>query len=171
MANYMKIKNWDVANGEGLGVSIFFSGCDKTPKCKGCFNSESWNFNAGKPFTKDVKDEILDMIGNPHIDHLAILGGEPLAECNVQVVSYLCHNIKRHYPDKKIWLWTHYKWEDLLEDGFMHRAIFPVVDVLVDGEYIEEQRDLTLKWRGSKNQRVIDVQKSLYKVDPILYCK
>lgn len=171
MANYMKIKNWDTANGEGLGVSIFFSGCDKVPKCKGCFNKESWDFYNGNLFTNDTIVEVLDMMFNPHIDHLAILGGEPLADCNVVAVSRLCSQIKIAYPNKKIWLWTHYTWEEIIEDNYTTCLIFPYIDVLVDGEYIEEQRDLTLKWRGSKNQRVIDVQKSLYKVDPILYCK
>ena len=171
MANYMKIKNWDTANGEGLGVSIFFSGCDKVPKCKGCFNKESWDCNAGKPFAKESIIELLDLVCNSHISHLSILGGEPLAECNVREVANLCYKIKRYYPDKKIWLWTHYTWEELIEDSFMHRCIFPYIDVLVDGEYIEEQRDLTLKWRGSKNQRVIDINKSLYKLEPVLYCK
>ena len=171
MANYVKIKNFDVANGEGLGVSVYFAGCDKEPKCKGCFNCGAWSFDAGEPFTKDIMCEILDKISNPHIDHLAILGGEPLAEKNIAAVNNLCYAIKLYYPNKKIWLWTHYTWEELIEESFVHCNIFPNVDVLVDGEYIEEQRDLTLKWRGSKNQRVIDVQESRYKLDPTLYCK
>ena len=169
VANYMKIKNWDVANGEGLGVSIFFAGCDKVPKCKGCFNSESWDFNAGQKYTKDTVVEVLDMVCNPHINHLSILGGEPLAECNVTTVSRLCSKVKTYYSDKKIWLWTHYKWEELIEDEFVQKCILPYIDVLVDGEYIEEERDLTLKWRGSHNQRVIDVRKSLEKGMVVLY--
>lgn len=161
MANYAKIKNWDVANGEGIGVTIYFSGCDKEPKCKGCFNSEIWDYNTGKPFTKDTVHEVLDMVCNPHISHLSILGGEPLAEKNIFAVSNLCHNVKRHYADKKIWLWTHYRWEDLVKNQFVSTFILPYVDVLVDGEYIEGKRDLRLKWRGSYNQRVIDVPLSL----------
>ena len=170
MANYMKIKNWDTANGEGLGVSIFFSGCDKVPKCKGCFNKESWDCNAGKPFNSETIVELLELVGNPHISHLAILGGEPLADYNLKEVSFLCRQIKETYPNKKIWLWSHYTWEEIIEDSYTSCLILPYIDVLVDGEYIEEQRDLTLKWRGSKNQRVIDVKKSLGERNPISYC-
>ena len=168
MANYMKIKNWDVANGEGLGVSVFFSGCDKSPKCKGCFNSESWDFNAGKPFNPETCGKIIYLLRNPHISHLSILGGEPLAKNNLGATCNLCNMIKT-LVGKKIWLWTHYKWEDLVEDVMIRYALLPFIDVLVDGEYIEEERDLTLKWRGSKNQRVIDVSKSLGKGEVVLY--
>jgi anaerobic ribonucleoside-triphosphate reductase activating protein len=161
MCNYAKIKNWDVANGEGLGVSVYFSGCDKEPKCKGCFNSEIWDYDVGQPFTKDTTYEVLDMVKNPHINHLSILGGEPLAAKNISKVSYLCQKVKTYYADKKVWLWTHYKWEDLIKEPFILHYVLPYVDVLVDGEYIESKRDLRLKWRGSYNQRVIDVPLSL----------
>lgn len=161
MSNYAKIKNFDVANGEGLGVAIYFSGCDKEPKCKGCFNSEIWGFNTGKRFNKDTIFEVLDMVSNPHINHLSILGGEPLADLNIYAVNSLCKKVKTYCPDKKIWLWTHYKWEDLVEDSYVRNHILPYIDVLVDGEYIESKRKLTLKWRGSYNQRVIDVPLSL----------
>lgn len=171
MANYVKIKNFDVANGEGLGVSVYFAGCDKVPKCKGCFNCEAWDFNAGDKFTRNTINEILEMMSNPHITHLAILGGEPLAANNMIAVAYLCRDVKSHYPDKKIWLWTHHTWEVLTKESFTHCNIFPYIDILVDGEYIEEQRDLTLKWRGSKNQRVIAVQESLEQGKVVLYCE
>ena len=171
MANYAKIKKFDTANGEGLGVTVFFSGCDKEPKCKGCFNREAWDYNAGEPFTNDTIQEVLDMVSNPHIDHLAILGGEPLAENNIRAVGLLCYKIKSYYPDKKIWLWTHYKWEELIKNELISTCILPYVNVLIDGEYIEEQRDLTLKWRGSKNQRVIDSRKSLEVGSAVLHCK
>lgn len=161
MTNYYKIKKFDVANGEGLGVTVYFSGCDKEPKCKGCFNSEIWGYDAGEPFTKDTIHEILDIMSNPHIDHIAILGGEPLAEKNIRAVALLCSKVKSYYPDKKVWLWTHYKFEELIENEFISACVLPYVNVLVDGEYIEEQRDLKLKWRGSKNQRVLDSRKSL----------
>ena len=171
MTNYAKIKNFDTANGEGLGVSVFFSGCDKEPKCKGCFNREAWDYNAGEPFTRDIMQQILDMISSPHIDHLSILGGEPLAANNVRAVAYLCHEVKSYYSDKKIWLWTHYQWKDLVQDEFISKTILPYVNVVVDGPYTEEQRDLTLKWRGSKNQRVIDSRKSLEVGSVVLHCK
>lgn len=168
MAKYMKIKNFDIANGEGIGISIFFSGCDKEPKCKGCFNSESWSFDAGKPFTKEVRWELLNLLDNPHISHLSILGGEPLAKNNIDDVSYLCHKVKSVFPNKKIWVWTHYTWEELMNDE-LNYYLLKDIDVLVDGQYIEDQRDLTLKWRGSRNQRVINVQQSLKQNKVILY--
>lgn len=166
MANIAKIKQWDIANGEGIGVSVYFSGCDKEPKCKGCFNSEIWDFNAGEPFTKDTYKQIFEMLKNPHVNHLAILGGEPLARENFGAVRALCVMVKNYFPDKKVWLWTHYRWEQM---GEMLDLIHGLVDVLIDGEYIEEQRDLTLKWRGSSNQRVIDVAKSLEQEKIVLY--
>ena len=168
MANYVKIKNFDVANGEGLGVSVYFAGCDKEPKCKGCFNCEAWNFDAGQPFDNNALLNIYKKMRNSHINHIAILGGEPLASNNIEEVFHLCRSIKWLYPDKKIWLWTHYKFEDLAHTYF---PMLQYVDVLVDGEYIEEQRDLTLKWRGSKNQRVIDVQETLLNKKVVLYCE
>lgn len=170
MANYAKIKHWDIANGEGIGVSVYFSGCDKEPKCKGCFNSEIWDFNTGKPFQYTDKKLVVDMLDSPYVSHLAILGGEPLAYKNMIDVFDLCRWVKNKYGDsKKIWLWTHYKWEDLLHMGIPEVSTLTLVDVLVDGEYIEKQRDLTLKWRGSRNQRVIDVQKSLMEGRVVLY--
>lgn len=168
MSNYIKIKNFDVANGEGLGVSVYFAGCDKEPKCKGCFNCEAWSFDAGEPFDFDASVDVYKKMSNPHIDHLAILGGEPLASNHREAVFYLCRTAKWLYPDKKIWLWTHYKFGDVVDTN---SCILKYIDVLVDGEYIEEQRDLTLKWRGSKNQRVIDVQETLLNKKIVLYCK
>lgn len=170
MANYMKIKNWDVANGEGLGVSVFFSGCDKKPKCKGCFNSEAWNPAAGEPFDNDVSKKIFEMMSNEHINHLSLLGGEPLAECNYMTVALLVSRAKRWFPNKKIWLWTWRRWEDLMfNENPIYKSILENIDVLVDGEFKLGMRDLTLKWRGSSNQRVINVQESLKRNEIILY--
>lgn len=168
MSNYIKIKKFDIANGNGIGVSIFFSGCDKEPKCKGCFNSDAWDFNNGKPFTKEVRCELLNMLDNPHISHLSILGGEPLAKENIEDVGYLCHKVKISFPYKKTWVWTHYLWEDLIKDDENY-YLLKDIDILVDGEFIEEQKDLTLNWRGSRNQRVIDVQESLKQNKVVLY--
>lgn len=170
MANYVKIKNFDVANGEGLGVTVYFAGCDMNPKCKGCFNCEAWDFNAGEPFTQEVRWKVLDLLDNPYVNHLSVLGGEPLAAENITTVGYLCHKAKVAFPDKKVWVWTHYTWEELMKDK--HSFYFlKDIDILVDGEFIEEQKDLTLKWRGSRNQRVIDVQESLKQDKIVLYCK
>lgn len=168
MANYVKIKNFDVANGSGIGVSIFFAGCDKEPKCKGCFNSEAWSFDMGYPFTEEVRYKVFELLDNPHINHLSILGGEPLANENVSDVSYLCHKVKVAFPNKKVWVWTHYTWEELMKDK-LNYYVLKDIDVLVDGEFVEEQKDLTLPWCGSRNQRVIDVQKSLRENKVVLY--
>ena len=182
MSNYLKIKNYDIANGDGIGVSIFFSGCDKEPKCKGCFNSEAWPFEVGKKFNQDTIEYILELLNNSHINHLSILGGEPLADKNELDVLTLVKKVKEHFPNKKIWLWTWRSFESLLIsqynmkivgiDEFNHpeiiesrspHEILKYIDVLVDGPFIEEEKDLKLKWKGSKNQRVIDVKKSLEK--------
>lgn len=168
MANYLKIDDFDIANGVGIGVSIFFAGCDMNPKCKGCFNKEAWDFNVGKPFTQEVRWEVLDLMDNPNISHLSILGGEPLAKNNITSVSILCHKAKVAFPDKKVWVWTHYTWEELMKDD-LNFYLLKDIDILVDGEFIEEQKDLTLPFRGSKNQRLIDVQKSLEENKTVLY--
>ena len=169
MANYIKIKNFDIANGSGIGVSIFFAGCDMEPKCHGCFNSEAWSFDAGELFTNDTLNEVLKLVSNSHISHLSILGGEPLAEANIPAVSKLCNKVKTYYSDKKIWLWTHYKWESLIENEFIRVFILPYIDILVDGEFIEKEKDLTLPWCGSRNQRVVDVKESLKQSKVVLY--
>lgn len=189
MARYSKIKNFDIANGEGLGVSIYFSGCDATPKCKGCFNSELWKFDKGNNFTVNVMyNELFELLKNPHIDHLSILGGEPLALNNISYqfnkdgsriremsnVTQLVLLTKNLFPDKKIWLWTHYTWGELMNNTDRHfeliRAhIIPYLDVLVDGRFEEEHKDLKLKWCGSSNQRVIDVKKSLIQNKIVTY--
>lgn len=168
MSNYITIKKLDCSNGEGIGVSIFFAGCDAIPKCKGCFNSSSWSFDAGELFTNETILELLDLLDNPRINHLSILGGEPLAVANIETVIELCKRIKNKYPTKKIWLWTHKEWKYLILSDRV-KELLPYIDILVDGRFIEEQKDLTLKWRGSANQRVIDVKKSLKQKCVILY--
>lgn len=188
MANYMKIKNYDVANGTGLSVTIFFSGCDAEPKCPFCFNSEAWDFNAGQPFTEDTIEEIITLLSSPQISNLAILGGEPLAEVNARAVSKLIARVRFELPDKKIWLWSHRTWNQLVdiqrvpykeyceETGDMEAPwsnhiwyIIRNIDVLVDGRFVQEKKDLTLKFRGSSNQRVIDCKKSLEQGEIVLY--
>ena len=172
MGNYAKIKTLDVANGEGIRTSVFFSGCEF--RCKGCFNSDISNFNVGQPCGDKMYHEIaLSM--NDHIAGISILGGEPLHPRNIDDVYTLCATFKKQFPDKTIWLWTGSTWEELMNRrGYSFRitmAILHMVDVLVDGRYIQDQRDLTLKWRGSRNQRVIDVQESLQQGEVVKYCK
>lgn len=183
MSNVIKIKKYDVANGEGIRISVFFSGCEF--KCKGCFNSEAWDFNKGEEFTYELYKTKIKPIINKHIAGISILGGEPLHLKNIIATKNLVNWFKRDFPNKNVWLWTGYTYEDIIKkpytenlvvEGNIFKAIslkdiVENVDVLVDGEYIEEQRDLTLKWRGSRNQRVIDMQESLKQNKIVKYCK
>lgn len=150
---YGKIDKVDIANGSGVRVSLFVSGCDL--RCKGCFNPETWNFKYGRKFTNDTVIEILKAMAPDYITGLTVLGGEPLHEKNYAEVSLLCHLVKKYYPDKTIWIYTGKSFEDV-----RHLRILKNVDVLVDGSFIEEEKDITLKFRGSRNQRIIDVQES-----------
>lgn len=152
--NYGKIKPVDVANGEGIRVSLFVSGCPH--HCKGCFNPELWNHRAGQEFTNDTMVEIIDLCYKPYISGLSLLGGEPLAPENIENTTYLCHAFKRYYPNKTIWCYTGYEWENI-----KHLHILKYIDVLVDGQFVEELKNPRLKFRGSSNQRIIDVKKSL----------
>lgn len=172
MSNIVKIKQYDTANGEGIRTSIFFSGCEF--KCKGCFNSDIQDFNVGKPCGFDMYNKIKDSM-NEHIGGISVLGGEPLHSKNMEDVYTLCTLFKKDFPNKTIWMWTGSTWEELMNrKGYeleITLAILKHVDVLVDGRFVEEQRDLTLKWRGSQNQKVIDVQESLRQNKVIKHCE
>ena len=163
--NYGEIKTCDIANGEGVRVSLFVSGC--THHCKNCFNPDTWDFNGGKEWTEETKEQFIKLIDRPYIKRVSILGGEPLAGKNYLTIRNLLQDIKSRFPDKQIWLYSGYNFEHFSREQF--RTIL-YVDVLVDGEYIDEQRDITLAYRGSKNQRVIDIQKSLAQNKIVLYC-
>jgi anaerobic ribonucleoside-triphosphate reductase activating protein len=174
----------DISNGEGVGVSLFVQGCPF--HCKNCFNSDTWDFNGGKEWTEETKNKFMELIDRPYIKHVSFLGGECLAEQNLDEVLSLIKEIRILYPEKTIWLYTGYNF-DLLNskyneykytsfatnaDEWLTRwEIISNVDVLVDGEYIDEQKDLTLKWQGSKNQHVIDVKQSLAQNKMVLYCE
>ena len=152
--NFGKIKPVDVANGEGVRVSLFVSGCPH--RCKGCFNAELWNYDAGKHFDMTTAAEILKLCGKTYISGLSLLGGEPLAPENIHSLTDLCYQFKRYYPHKTIWCYTGYEWKDVKP--------FPImkyIDVLVDGKFVQELADPRLRFRGSSNQRIIDVKKSL----------
>jgi len=151
--NYAKIKPVDVANGEGVRVSVFVSGCSH--HCKGCFNSELWDYEAGEEFTADVFIDILKSCSPNHIAGLSVLGGEPLDPNNIKKVLLLCRKFKLLYPNKTIWVYTGYEWEQI-----KHLDILKYIDVLVDGKFVQELKDPRLKFRGSSNQRIIDVKKS-----------
>lgn len=151
--NYGAIKNFDIANGPGVRVSLFVSGCRNN--CPGCFNKESQDFNYGQKFTNETWLEIKDMLANPNIAGLSILGGDPFEPENIATVEAICQMTRIYFPDKTIWVWTGYNYMDLA-----HLDIMKNIDVLVDGRFVERLKDLRLAYRGSSNQRVIDVQLS-----------
>ena len=155
---YSQIRKMDISNGEGLGVSLFVSGCPF--HCPNCFNKETWDYNYGKPWTEESKQEFLSLLKNPRIKRVTILGGEPMADDNALEVRNLLREIRVNYPDKKIWLYSGYTYEKLL-DNETKRSCLGYVDYLVDGLYIHELRDMKLKYRGSSNQRIIDVRASM----------
>lgn len=151
--NYASINKVDVANGDGIRVSVFVSGCKHC--CKGCFNEEAWDFNYGQKFTEDTINEIINAMNHGYISGLTILGGEPFDPDNIKNVTDLCRLVKSIYPEKSIWAYTGFVYEEICNNEVMK-----YIDVLVDGPFIYEERDLTLKFKGSKNQRVIDVPKT-----------
>ena len=160
--NYAEIKNFDIANGLGIRVSLFVSGC--THHCKNCFNSIAWDFNYGKEFTKEVEDSIIRMLNNPNVSGLTLLGGEPMEKSNQEGLINFLRRVKKELPNKNIWCYTGYLLEDLLT-GRAHTSItdeiLSYIDVLVDGKFVEELKSLMLKFRGSSNQRLIDLPKTL----------
>ena len=150
---YGKINTVDIANGPGVRVSLFVSGCRN--RCKGCFNPETWSFDYGEPYTLWTGEEILDALNPKYITGLSILGGDPFEPENIETVTDLCRMVKKFFPDKTIWIYTGYLYED-----FKDLEIMEYIDVLVDGPFIESEKDLRLAFRGSKNQRIIDVPAS-----------
>ena len=152
--NYGTIKRTDIANGPGVRVSLFVSGCRN--HCKGCFNPETWDFDYGEEFTASTIREILTALEPPHITGLSVLGGDPLEPENQKMVDCLCAWVKELYPFKTIWLYTGYQFENVA-----HLHLMRYIDVVVDGPFIQEKKNLMLRFRGSENQRIIDVQKSL----------
>lgn len=214
---YASIRNLDISNGEGVGISLFVQGCDR--HCFNCFNSETWDFNGGKEWTEETKNKFMELIDRPYIRRISILGGEPLAEQNLDDVLSLIKEIREKYPisqnpnsenigksriledenskeirisfpEKTIWLYSGFTWEELTQynnyhgiiplSSYLRKDVYELYhkrleiikqcDILIDGEYIDEQRDITLKWRGSSNQRCIDTKKSLAQGQIILYC-
>ena len=212
---YASIRNLDISNGANIGVALFVQGCDR--HCFNCFNSETWNFNDGKEWTEEIKNKFMELIDRPYIRRISILGGEPLAEQNLDDVLSLIKEIREKYPisqnpnsenigksrvledenskeirisfpEKTIWLYTGYEWnqimnikvtqpffscqdlESKIQNVLKRQEIIKMCNVVVDGEYIDEQKDLSLKFRGSKNQKVIDVKQSLAQNKVVLYC-
>ncbi len=152
--NYNVIRKMDISNGPGVRVSIFMQGCHF--HCKNCFNKETWDFEGGKKFTDETIQKVLELCNKESIKGLSILGGEPMHPNNIGGTTKLAKAFKEKYPEKNIWTWSGFKYEELKD-----KEVLKYIDVLVDGNYKDELHDPTLKWRGSANQRVIDVRKSL----------
>ena len=182
--NYAQIRSMDISNGEGIGVSLFVQGCDF--HCKNCFNSETWEFSKGQEWNDKTKNQFLKLIEKPFIQRVSILGGEPLHPKNVQNVLKIVDEIRVSYPTKNIWLYTGYTWEEIwIKDNVktgdkikdmrqkaiknIRRQVVRMCDVLIDGRYIDELRDVSLHWRGSSNQRVINVQETLKQNQIVLW--
>lgn len=189
---YADILDCDVVNGEGIGISLFVQGCHF--HCYNCFNQEAWDFSSGKEWTDETQNQFLEMVDKPYVNRVSILGGEPLASENLETVFDIINKIRSLGSNKKIWLYTGYtakllkapceyaNGDDAFCCGFaavptdssgknvLRSMVMSSVDILVDGRYIDEQKDLSLKWRGSSNQRVIDVQASIKKGETVLWC-
>ena len=189
---YAQIRKMDISNGEGCGISLFTQGCPIC--CKDCHNASIWSFEGGKPWTLAAQEQIIELMKPDYIVRFSVLGGEPLLPQNVADLADLVQRIKQCYPDKKIWLWSGYVWQQIyvtaydmsgdveeipqdictIEEKRALQTILETIDILVDGPFIQEQRDITLKWRGSENQHIIDVKKTLSQkkpaTKPILYC-
>lgn len=177
--NYSGISECDVLNGTGFRVVLFVSGCSH--RCYNCQNPKTWDKNFGHPFTEKTKQYIFNCLNKDYIDGITITGGDPLYEYNLDEVLKLVQEIRIFFSEKTIWLYTGYSYSKIFRgqlsclsqeglNNFKRREIIKQCDVLVDGEYIDEQRDITLKWRGSKNQRCIDIKQSLTQNKVVLYC-
>ena len=151
---YNKIRKMDISNGPGVRVSIFMQGCHF--HCKDCFNEEAWDFNGGKEYTDETINRVLELCEKEYIVGLSILGGEPMHPKNIKGTTKLAKAFKERYPDKNLWIWTGFLFEDIKQN-----EVFNYIDTLVDGQFKTELFDPRLKWKGSSNQRVIDVKKSL----------
>lgn len=177
--NYSGISECDVLNGTGFRVVLFVSGCSH--RCYNCQNPKTWDENFGHPFTENTKQYIFNCLDKDYIDGITITGGDPLYENNLDEILKLVHEFRISFPEKTIWLYTGYSYSDIFRgqssclsleglNNFRRREIIKLCDVLVDGRYIDEQRDVTKKWAGSKNQQVINVKESIKNNKIILYC-
>lgn len=166
--NYATIKPTDVANGPGVRVSLFVSGC--THHCEGCFNEEAWDFSYGEPFTGEVQEELFRLLGKGYISGLSLLGGEPLEPVNQEALLPFLKAVKERMPEKTIWCYSGYTFEYILDTMMENqtcREIMDLLDVLVDGKFVAELLNLNLRFRGSENQRLLDVKRSLAAGKPV----
>ncbi len=162
--NYADIKKIDVANGEGVRVSVFVSGCNH--HCKGCFNQCAWDFNYGKKFTEKEEQQIIDYMNHDYISGLSLLGGEPLEPKNQEGLLPLVKKVKEKFPNKDIWCYTGFDFEKdvvgkMAKNNETTRELLKYIDIIVDGKFEEDKKDLKLQFRGSSNQKIVDVKKSL----------
>ena len=162
--HYASIKKFDIANGEGVRVSLFVSGCSH--KCPGCFNDIAWPFDYGEEFTKEVEDEIIEACRPNYITGLTLLGGEPFEKVNQLGLISLIRKFKNEYPNKNVWCYSGYLFDDMLNENSLiqtevTRELIESIDVLVDGKFVLALKDISLKFKGSSNQRIIDVKESL----------
>ena len=162
---YNKIRKMDIANGPGVRISVFFQGCSF--HCKGCFNQETWDFLGGKEFGEEEINTILDLAKEDYITGLSILGGEPMHPNNIEGTTRLAKLFKEKYPNKTVWAWSGF----LFDDYVKNQEVSKYLDVLVEGQFVEDLYNPKLKWRGSSNQRVIDVVKSLKNNKIVLFCE
>lgn len=169
---YGEIKNSDIADGPGIRVSLFVSGCRN--RCRGCFQPETWDFSFGQPYTEETEKKILELLKPPHVDGLTLLGGDPFEPENQGELLELLKKVRNLYPEKNVWAYTGYEFETLTA-GMEHPCceytaeMLSLVDVLVDGKYVEELKSIALQFRGSSNQRLIDVRKSLESGEIVLF--
>lgn len=171
---YAQILPFDVCNGEGIGVSLFVQGCEF--HCPHCFNKETWGFEDGKEWTLEIEQQFFDLISRPYVKRISILGGEPLAPQNADTVTHILKKIMALFPKKQVWLYTGFTWEEIFDEkvvaGLSDQMLaVSLCDILVDGRYMHELKKLDLKFRGSSNQRIIDVPKSLREEKIVLYCE
>lgn len=175
---YADYYDCDICNGNSVGMSLFVTGCPI--HCEGCFNSDIWDFNSGKEWTKATEDKFMKLVGREYIKRVTFVGGSPLCDENVVDICNLIKRIRAEYPDKKIWVYTGYTWEIVNSEVSMddlkstiivsaRKDILNNIDVLVDGKYECDKRDITLAFRGSSNQRIIDVQNSLKTGEVVLW--
>ena len=169
---YGEIKNCDIANGIGVRVTLFVSGC--TNRCRGCFQPQTWDFSYGREFTRETEDEILHLLKPAYIKGLTLLGGEPFEPENQPAILDLLRKIKSQYPDKSVWAFSGYLFDKDILSGRLGpweitKEYLSYVDVLVDGPFVESKKDLSLRFRGSSNQRIIDVPASLSKDEVVLW--
>ncbi len=160
--NYYQIRDIDISNGEGTGMALFCSGCPL--HCPNCFNQELWDFNSGKKWTPEIEKQFIKLTNRPYINRVSFLGGEPLADQNIESISSIISKLDK---TKKIWIYTGYTWEELAKRDKIKYIL--TADVLVDGRYVDELKDYRLKFKGSSNQRIIDIKKTIEEKGVVLY--